>query len=129
MVRSAKEKRYEQLHNIMKSIRNSKKIKDFNKMETSFQELTKAYEKAKSVIAKEEGGLTPRFYVRILVEMEDLINETWLDREGRKNMSKINSKSLGALRQKLRKYIRYETHLLAYDFFPLSPTSDERKRA
>ena len=38
--------------------------------------------------------------------MEDLINETWLDREGRKNMSKINSKSLGALRQKLRKYIR-----------------------
>ena len=106
VVRSAKEKRYEQLHNIMKSIRNSKKIKDFNKMETSFQELTKAYEKAKSVIAKEEGGITPRFYVRILVEMEDLINETWLDREGRKNMSKINSKSLGALRQKLRKYIR-----------------------
>ena len=94
----------------MKSIRNSKKIKDFNKMETSFQELTKAYEKAKSVIAKEEGGITPRFYVRILVEMEDLINETWLDREGRKNMSKINSKSLGALRQKLRKYIRYNTY-------------------
>ena len=60
MVRSAKEKRYEQLHNIMKSIRNSKKIKDFNKMETSFQELTKAYDKAKSVIAKEEGGITPR---------------------------------------------------------------------
>ena len=113
MVRSAKEKRYEQLHNIMKSIRNSKKIKDFNKMETSFQELTKAYEKAKSVIAKEEGGITPRFYVRILVEMEDLINETWLDREGRKNMSKINSKSLGALRQKLRKYIRYFTFLHA----------------
>ena len=60
MVRSAKEKRYEQLHNIMKSIRNSKKIKDFNKMETSFQELTKAYDKAKTVIAKEEGGITPR---------------------------------------------------------------------
>ena len=60
VVRSAKEKRYEQLHNIMKSIRNSKKIKDFNKMETSFQELTKAYDKAKNVIAKEEGGITPR---------------------------------------------------------------------
>ena len=59
-MRSAKEKRYEQLHNIMKSIRNSKKIKDFNKMETSFQELTKAYDKAKNVIAKEEGGITPR---------------------------------------------------------------------
>lgn len=38
--------------------------------------------------------------------MEDLINETWEDRDYRKTMSKINSKSLSALRQKLRKYIR-----------------------
>lgn len=106
VVRSAKEKRYEQLLTIIKNIRNSKKIKDFNKMETSFQELCKAYEKAKSVIAKHENGVTPRFFVRILVEMEDLINETWEDREGRKNMNKNNSKSLSALRQKLRKYIR-----------------------
>merc|ERR1712066_842185 len=108
IVRSAKEKRYEQLHTIIKSIRNSKKIKDFYKMETSFKDLCSAHEKAKPVIAKEENGVTPRFYVRILVEMEDLINETWEDSEGRKKMSKNNSKSLGALRQKLRKYIKNE---------------------
>merc|ERR1712130_181501 len=66
----------------------------------------KAFDKAKPVIAKEEGGVTPRFFLRILVEMEDLINETWEDSVGRKNMSKVNGKSLGALRQKLRKYIR-----------------------
>ena len=40
------------------------------------------------------------------MEMEDLVNETWEDSAGRKNLSKINGKSLGALRQKLRKYIR-----------------------
>merc|ERR1712128_116591 len=34
------------------------------------------------------------------------INETWEDSVGRKNMSKVNGKSLGALRQKLRKYLR-----------------------
>merc|ERR1712013_525096 len=33
-------------------------------------------------------------------------NETWEDSVGRKNMSKVNGKSLGSLRQKLRKYIR-----------------------
>jgi hypothetical protein len=32
--------------------------------------------------------------------MDDLINDNW---EDRKNMSKINAKSLSALRQKLRK--------------------------
>ena len=107
-MRSAKEKRYEELHNLMKSIRNSKKIKDFYKMETSFQELCKAYNKAKPVIAKEENGVTPIFYLRILVEIEDLVNETWEDRIGRKAMSKNNAKSLGSLRQKLRKYKKEE---------------------
>merc|ERR1719515_273078 len=88
IVRSAKEKRYEALYTIIKTIRNSKKIKDFNKMLTSYEELLKAFDKAKPVIAKEEGGVTPRFFLRILVEMEDLINETWEDSVGRKNMSK-----------------------------------------
>lgn len=64
----------------------------------------RAYQKALPVIAKEELGQTPRFYVRCLVEMEDFINEVWEDRDGRKNMSKNNSKSLSTLRQKLRKY-------------------------
>ncbi len=107
VVKSAKEKRYESLHTIIKTIRNSKKINDFNKMETSFQELCKAYDKAKPVILKEEvDGKTPKFFIRILVEMDDLFNKTWEDKDLRKNMNKNNSKSLGALRQKLRKYIR-----------------------
>merc|ERR1711915_1059136 len=106
MGRSAKEKRYEVLYTIIKTIRHGKKIKDFNKMLSSYEELLKAFDKAKPVIMKEENGVTPRFYIRILVEMEDLINETWEDSVGRKNMSKVNGKSLGALRQKLRKYIR-----------------------
>ena len=76
-------------------------------MESSFVDLCKAYEKAKPVIIKEEpNGETPRFYLTILVEMEDMINKTWEDKDLRKNMNKNNSKSLGTLRQKLRKYIR-----------------------
>merc|ERR1712183_1163636 len=75
-------------------------------METGFVDLTKAYEKAKPVIEKEENGVNPRFFIRILVELEEIINETWEDRDGRKKMSKNNSKSLGALRQKLRKYMK-----------------------
>ena len=119
VVRSAKEKRFEALYSIIKTIRNSMKIKDFNKMLSSYEELLKAFDKAKPVIVKErekdkaEGkstswlvGDSPKFYVRILVEMEKLINETWEDTAGRKAMSKVNGKSLGSLRQKLRKYMR-----------------------
>ena len=124
VVRSAKEKRYETLYTIIKSIRNSKKIKDFNKMLSSYEELVKAFEKSKPVIMKEENGVTPRFFLRILMEMEDLITETWEDSVGRKNMSKVNGKSLGALRQKLRKYIR-ETHEEDLQKFRENPDADD----
>lgn len=62
----------------------------YHKQILGFEDLQKAFVKASPVIAKEENGQTPRFFVRCLVEMEDFINETWEDREFRKNMSKNN---------------------------------------
>uniref|UniRef100_A0A1A9W221 Eukaryotic translation initiation factor 3 subunit C N-terminal domain-containing protein n=1 Tax=Glossina brevipalpis TaxID=37001 RepID=A0A1A9W221_9MUSC len=100
VVRSTKEKRYENLTALINN-----KIKDMSSILTSFEDLTRAYQKALPVISKEENGITPRFYVRCLAELEDFINDVWEDREGRKNLSKNNSKSLGTLRQKVRKYI------------------------
>uniref|UniRef100_A0A336N6U8 CSON007845 protein n=1 Tax=Culicoides sonorensis TaxID=179676 RepID=A0A336N6U8_CULSO len=106
VVRSTKDKRYDEMGNIIKNIKNYKKIKDMSSILTSFEELTKAYSKALPVILKEEGGIAPRFIVRALVELEDFINEVWEDKEARKNMSKNNGKSLGTLRQKFRKYVK-----------------------
>lgn len=95
-------------------------------METGFVELTKAFEKAKPVIDREENGVIPRFFIRILVELEDAINEMWEDREGRKKMSKNNSKSLGALRQKLRKYIKdFEEDMTKFRENPDAADDDE----
>ncbi|CAG9854441.1 unnamed protein product [Phyllotreta striolata] len=126
VVRSAKEKRYEELTNIIKQIRNYKKIKDMSSMLTSFEEIQKAYQKAIPVINKEENGQTPRFFIRCLAEMEDFINEMWEDREGRKNMSKNNSKSLTSMRQKLRKYLKdFEEDLVKFRENPEQPDDEE----
>ncbi|QQP39733.1 Eukaryotic translation initiation factor 3 subunit C [Caligus rogercresseyi] len=120
VLRSVKDKRYEKLMTLMKDIRNSKKIRDFNKMETSFQDMTKARANLKD---SEEGSM--RFYTRILVEMEDFINESWENREERKKMSKINSKSLGALRQQFRKYVRdYEELMTEFRKDPDAPDGE-----
>ena len=124
VVRSAKEKRYEALYANIKTIKNCKKTKDFNQMLSSFEELQKNFDKAKPIIAKEENGVTPRFFLRVLVEIEDLVNETWEDSAGRKNLSKINGKSLGALRQKIRKYIR-DTHDDDVAKFRENPDADD----
>ncbi|CAG9770690.1 unnamed protein product [Ceutorhynchus assimilis] len=128
VVRSAKEKRYEELTNIIKQIRNFKKIKDMASMLNSFEDLQKAYVKAAPVITKEENGQTPRFFVRCLVEMEDFINETWEDREFRKNMNKNNSKSLASMRQKLRKYLKdFEDDIAKFRETPDQPDDDEEE--
>ncbi|XP_058460133.1 eukaryotic translation initiation factor 3 subunit C [Malaya genurostris] len=128
VVRSTKEKRYEDLSNLIKSIRNYKKIKDMSSLLTSFEDLTRAYAKALPVITKVENGITPRFVIRALAELEDFINEVWEDRDGRKNLSKNNSKSLGALRQKFRKYIKeFESELKKFRESPDAADDDEEE--
>lgn len=128
VVRSTKEKRYEDLSNIIKSIRNYKKIKDMSSLLSSFEDLTRAYAKALPVITKVENGICPRFIIRALAELEDFINEVWDDREGRKNLSKNNSKSLGTLRQKFRKYIKdFEADLKKFRESPDAADDDEEE--
>ncbi|WAR03841.1 EIF3C-like protein, partial [Mya arenaria] len=94
---------YDDLKNIIKDLKNKKKIKDLSNVLTEFESLLKAYDKAKKVVEKE--GI-PRFYIRTLVELEDFVTECWEDREGRKKLNKSHAKSLTTLRQKLKKYAR-----------------------
>lgn len=95
-------------------------------MLSSFEELTKAYQKALPVIAKEEKGVTPRFYIQCLVEVETFLNELWEDRDGRKNLSKNNSKSLSTLRQKMRKYVKdFEADVAKFKENPDEEEEDE----
>lgn len=125
VVRSAKEKRYEELKNIIKKIKNNKRSKDMSALFTSFEDLIRAYAKALPVVMKEEGGKTPRFYVRCLAELDDFIRSSWEDKSGRKGMSKNNAKGLTTLRQKHRKYIRdYEADLAVFRENPDAPDSD-----
>lgn len=129
MVRSTKEKRYEDLTNLIKAIRNHRKIKDMASLLQSFEDLTRAYQKALPVIMKEENGVTPRFYVRALAELEDFINEVWEDRDGRKNLSKNNSKAFGPLRQKFRKYIKdFESDLAKFREAPDEEDEPEEEK-
>merc|ERR1739848_467507 len=57
-------------------------------------------------------------------------NETWEDRDGRKKMSKNNAKSMGAMRQKLRKYIKdFEGDIKKFKENPDAADFDEPEKA
>ncbi|KAJ6654413.1 hypothetical protein lerEdw1_007006 [Lerista edwardsae] len=128
VVRSAKDKRFEELTNLIKTIRNAMKIRDVTKCLEEFELLGKAYGKAKSIVDKEG---VPRFYIRILADLEDYLNELWEDKEGKKKMNKNNAKALSTLRQKIRKYNRdYETQITGYRQNPeQSADEDDDKKS
>ncbi|XP_025918812.1 eukaryotic translation initiation factor 3 subunit C-like, partial [Apteryx rowi] len=126
VVRSAKDKRFEELTNLIKTIRNAMKIRDVTKCLEEFELLGKAYGKAKSIVDKEG---VPRFYVRILADLEDYLNELWEDKEGKKKMNKNNAKALSTLRQKIRKYNRdYESHIASYKQNPEQSADEDEER-
>uniref|UniRef100_A0A671YHB5 Eukaryotic translation initiation factor 3 subunit C n=1 Tax=Sparus aurata TaxID=8175 RepID=A0A671YHB5_SPAAU len=112
VVRSAKDKRFEELTNLIKTIRNAMKIRDMAKCLEEFEQLCRAFLKSKNIVDKE--GVPP-FYIRLLADLEDYLNQLWEDKEGKKKMNKNNAKALSTLRQKIRKYNRdYETEIAAY---------------
>ncbi|KAL3091723.1 hypothetical protein niasHT_024305 [Heterodera trifolii] len=114
IVRTQKDKTYAELKEQIRSSRNARNIKDVAKLQTVFEAQLKLWEKAKTFIVRENLSI-PRFYIRYLAELEDFINEQWEDKEGRKIMSKANSKALASLRQKLKKYSKdFEEDLGTY---------------
>ncbi|OON18973.1 PCI domain protein [Opisthorchis viverrini] len=113
VVKSAKDKRFEEMQSIIKNLNNHKKIKDMSNVLTGsrmeacheypsldFENLIKVYEK--SVKMNEMDGL-PAFYVRCIAELEDFVNDSW---EKKKDLNRGAAKALTALRQRIKKYNR-----------------------
>lgn len=87
----------------------------------------KAHQKAMPVIVKEEKGVTPTFILRTLAQLQVFVDQQWENKKNNaKNMSKNNAKSLGTLRQKLRKYNKdYEEALAKFRENPELLDEDE----
>ncbi|KRY93188.1 Eukaryotic translation initiation factor 3 subunit C [Trichinella pseudospiralis] len=118
VVRPEKDRRFEELNELIRQIKNYRKISDMSKLLGGFEDLCKAFQKARALIDREGGG-TPRFFLRCLAELEQFVNEKWEDREGRRQMSKNNARGLTTLRQKLRKYMReFDLELADYKEAP-----------
>ncbi|XP_066521643.1 eukaryotic translation initiation factor 3 subunit C [Hoplias malabaricus] len=126
VVRSAKDKRFEELTNLIKTIRNAMKIRDMAKCLEEFEQLCRAFLKSKAIVDKEG---VPQFYVRLLADLEDYLNQLWEDKEGKKKMNKNNAKALSTLRQKIRKYNRdFETEIASYKENPEQSAEEEEEK-
>jgi translation initiation factor 3 subunit C len=98
VVRSEKEKRYEEIEEIIKKTKHAMRIRDIGLVFECYENLIKAFEKARRVLEKDQG--LPRPFIKILAQLDDFVTKCWSDREWREALTKNNSNNLSALRQK-----------------------------
>ena len=105
VIKSAKDKRYEELRATTEEIRNKMKINDFLTLLTLFEKLNKQLERTVK-LSMTASSAPPRMYVRILVQLEDYVEEAFADKELRKKLSSTNAKAFNSMRQKIKKHNR-----------------------
>ncbi|KAI9828953.1 MAG: Translation initiation factor 3 subunit c [Sarea resinae] len=98
IVKSAKDKRLEELEGTIKLIENAEKINDWAVISAEFDKLNRQLPKLL------QSGPAPKLYVKAIADLEDFMNETLAKQKvSTKKMNATNARGLNAVKQRIRK--------------------------
>ncbi|KAF9145699.1 Translation initiation factor 3 subunit c [Linnemannia schmuckeri] len=124
VVRSAKDKRFEEIEQAVTSMINGQKINDWVSAQNEFDRANKGLQKAAGIIA--QAGV-PKFYIRAVADLEKTIQAA-LEKEksSSKKMNASNAKALNSMKQKVKKNNRlYEKEIQEYEKDPENYVEEE----
>ncbi|KAF9877385.1 eukaryotic translation initiation factor 3 [Colletotrichum karsti] len=128
-VKSAKDKRIEELESTIKLIENGKKIGDWASISTEFDKLNRQ-------VTKLQDGKIPKVYIKAIAELEDDMNEAVAKYKvtPKKTINATANRGLNAVKQKIKKIVKdHQTQVDAYradnDAFMESEEEEEKPAA
>ncbi|KAL2012862.1 hypothetical protein VTN00DRAFT_387 [Thermoascus crustaceus] len=98
VVKSAKDKRLEELESTVRLIENAEKINDWAVISTEFDKLNR------QIVKINQTGPTPKIYIKTIADLEDFLNETITKQKvSTKKMNASNAKGFNAVKQRIKK--------------------------
>lgn len=122
VVRSQKDRAWDAIRETVMKIKNARKNEDWSLYQDEFDAVNKKIEKSKMLIMRD--GL-PKFYIKMLAEVEDAVNEIMNDKAAFKNLKSAAQHSLKRMKLNVKKHnIAYEAQIAAYRANPDDYKSD-----
>ncbi|KAK3296317.1 eukaryotic translation initiation factor 3 subunit C [Chaetomium fimeti] len=111
-VKSAKDKRFDELEATITTIQNRQKIDDWGSIANEFDKLNR------QVVKLQDGGKAPKSYIKCIAELEDFLNETLAKQKvtpKNKKLNATNARGLNAVKQRIKKNNKdYQTQIDAF---------------
>ena len=127
VVRSQKDKAWDSMRDAIGRMRSAMKINDWSIILDEFKVTNKLIEKSKMLII--QNGM-PKFYIKMLGDLEDFLVSTLKDKEGIKKMKAQIAKSFNTMKLTLRKHNKtYEDEIAAYRANPADYVEVEDTKA
>lgn len=117
IVRSAKDKRLEEMETAVKVMENASKINDWVAISAEFDKLLRFISRHQTqTLALPAAAQLPPLFVSSVIDLESSISSAAAkEKEGGKKMNASNAKALNGMKQKVRKTLReYETAVESY---------------
>jgi len=104
IIKSARDKKFDELEQTVKLISNAVKINDWAAVSDAFDKAVRLLPN----LVKQLDGRNPKLFVKTLVELDESVASTWEQQKGAgaKKMNAVNQRGLNAVRQKVRKMVR-----------------------
>ena len=100
VVKSAKDKRFDELEATIRLIENAEKIGDWNAINDHYDKMNRQL----PTLVRDLDGKPPKMYIKTIADLETVVNEAFdKQKVTPKKMNPIAQKGLNALRQKIRK--------------------------